>query len=68
MKVSKSRKSVYSIMNHGGFGMLYITRNNMTIAVPEEWLFKDGRIKKFAKAKIESMFKKVQNFNDREVV
>lgn len=62
-KVCQSRKSTHSIMNNEGFGMLFITRNNVTVAVPEDWLFADGTIKKYAKAKIESMFKKAEIFN-----
>lgn len=62
-KICKSRKSTHQIMNNGGFGLLTITRNNTTISIPEEWLFEDGRIKKYAQAKIESMFKKAEAFN-----
>jgi hypothetical protein len=63
MAICKSRKSTHQIMSNGGFGLLTITRNGTTIAVPEEWLFEDGRIKKYAQAKIESMFKKAEAFN-----
>lgn len=68
MKISKSRKSTESIMNNTGFGMLHITRNGNTISVPEEWLFDDGRIKKYAIKKIDRMFKKIEKFNNREVI
>lgn len=63
MKINKSRKSTHSIMAHGGFGMLTITRNNVTIQIPEEWLFADGRIKKYAVDKVNEMFKKAEAFN-----
>lgn len=63
MKISKSRKSTHSVMAHGGFGMLSITRNGVTIHVPEEWLFNDGRVKKYAVKNIDRMFKKAEAFN-----
>lgn len=63
MKINKSRKSTHSIMAHGGFGMLTITRGNVSILVPEEWLFNDGRIKKYAVEKVDKMFKKAEAFN-----
>lgn len=65
MKINKSRKSTHSIMAHGGFGMLTITKNNTTIQIPEEWLFNDGRIKKYAIGKVEQMFRKAEAFNSR---
>lgn len=69
MKVCKSRKSTHSIMAHGGtFGLLSITRNNVTIQIPEEWLFEDGRIKKYAQKRIDSMFKKAIAFNQTEEI
>ena len=66
MAMCKSRKSTHQIMSNGGFGLLTITRGNATISIPEEWLFEDGRIKKYAQAKIESMFKKAEAFNSLE--
>ena len=63
MAICKSRKSTHQIMSNGGFGLLTISRGNTTISIPEEWLFEDGRIKKYAQAKIESMFKKAEAFN-----
>ena len=51
-------------MAHPGFGMLSITRNGVTIHVPEEWLFNDGRVKKYAIKNIDRMFKKAQAFNE----
>lgn len=64
MTICKSRKSTHSIMAHQGFGMLTITRNGVTISVPEEWIFNDGRIKKYALAKVNSMFAKAEAFNN----
>nr|DAU23733.1 MAG TPA: major outer membrane lipoprotein [Caudoviricetes sp.] len=43
--------------------MLTITRGNVSILVPEEWLFNDGRIKKYAVEKVDRMFKKAEAFN-----
>ena len=63
MSICKSRKSTHSIMAHQGFGMLTIQRGNTIIHVPEEWLFEDGRIKKYALAKVNSMFAKAEAFN-----
>lgn len=62
-KICQSRKSTHTIMAHPGFGMLTITRNGVTISVPEEWLFSDGRVKKYAIKNIERMFKKAFAFN-----
>lgn len=47
-KVCQSRKSTVSIMNHGGFGDLTITKHGVTVLVPRSYLFEDGRIKKYA--------------------
>lgn len=47
-KVCQSRKSKHSIMNHSGFGRLTVTKHGVTIEVPKEYLFEDGRIKKYA--------------------
>lgn len=67
MKVCKSRKSTHSIMAHPGFGMLTIQRGNTIIHVPEEWLFEDGRIKKYAIAKVNAMFEKAEAFNNANI-
>lgn len=63
-KICKSRKSTHTIMAHSGFGMLTITRDGITIQVPEEWLFNDGSIKKYAIKNIDRMFKKAKAFNE----
>lgn len=63
MKILKSKKSTHQIMSNPGFGLLTITKGNATITVPESWLCEDGRIKKYARAKIDSMFKKAEAFN-----
>ena len=67
MKVCKSRKSTHSIMAHEGFGMLTIRRGATVILVPEEWLFSDGRIKKYAIAKVNAMFEKAEAFNNANI-
>lgn len=67
-KICQSRKSTHSIMNHGGFGLLTITRDGVTISIPEEWLFEDGRIKKYAIKKVEQMFKKAKAFNSNNLL
>lgn len=67
MKICNSRKSTESIMKNGGFGLLVIKRGNTSVLVPEQWLFSDGRIKKYARTKIDDMFKKAEIFNNAEV-
>ena len=42
----KSRKSVHSIMNHGGFGELVITRRGISLVVPKSFINLDGSLKK----------------------
>ena len=42
----KSRKSVHSIMNHGGFGELVITRRGISLVVPKSFMNLDGSLKK----------------------
>jgi len=66
-KVCRSRKSTHSIMAHEGFGLLTIRRGATIIHVPEEWLFSDGRIKKYALAKVNAMFAKAEAFNESYV-
>lgn len=65
-RISKSRKRTHSIMSNGGFGILTITRGEYSIQVPEDWLFEDGRIKKYAIKKVDLMFKKAENFSKIE--
>lgn len=66
-KICQSRKSTHSIMAHPGFGMLTIQKGATVIHVPEEWLFNDGRIKKYALAKVNAMFAKAEAFNDSNI-
>ena len=42
----KSRKSVHSIMNHGGFGELVITRRGISLVVPKSFINLDGSLNK----------------------
>lgn len=53
VKVCQSRKSTHSIMSHIGFGKLTIIKHGVTIEVPPEYLFEDGRIKKYAQKLID---------------
>ena len=42
----KSRKSMYSVMNHGGFGELVITRRGISLVVPKSFMNLNGSLKK----------------------
>lgn len=42
----KSRKSMYSVMNHGGFGELVIIRRGISLIVPQSFINLDGSLKK----------------------
>lgn len=64
MKISKSRKSTHSVMNNEGFGLLTITIEGVVINIPEEWLFKNGQIKKYAIKRVNAMVAKGKAFNE----
>lgn len=55
-KISASRKNMARVMEGGGFGTLTIQRHGIKLEIPSEWLFEDGRIKKYALENIERMF------------
>ena len=42
----KSKKSMHSVMNHGGFGELVITRRGISLVVPKSFMNLDGSLKK----------------------
>lgn len=42
----KSRKNMHSVMNHGGFGELVITRRGISLVVPKSFMNLDGSLKK----------------------
>lgn len=66
-KVCQSRKSKHSIMNHGGFGKLTVTRHGVTVEVPAEYLFEDGRIKKYAIVLIDKQIERELQLLEKEV-
>lgn len=48
MKISKSRKSVQSIMCNPHFGGVLIKEGDIEMYVPEGWILSDGRLKGYA--------------------
>ena len=58
MKVNNSRKSTVSIMNHSYFGGIILKQNGIEMQIPQEWIMKDGRIKKYALKMWERKLKK----------
>ena len=57
----KSRKSVHSIMNHGGFGELVITRRGISLVVPKSFINLDGSLKKAGITAINKKFAELFN-------
>lgn len=49
MKINESRKSTHSIMGHQGFGGVLLKQNDVELYIPNEFLFKNGKLKKYAK-------------------
>ena len=66
----KSKKSMYSVMNHGGFGELVITRRGISLVVPKSFINLDGSIKKAGiiaiNKKFAILFKQANNNNIEE--
>ena len=64
----KSRKSVHSIMNHGGFGELVITRRGISLVVPKSFMNLNGSLKKAGITAINKKFAELLNkqANDTE--
>ena len=42
----KSKKSMHSVMNHGGIGELVILRRGISLIVPQSFINLDGSLKK----------------------
>ena len=62
----KSRKSVHSIMNHGGFGELVITRRGISLVVPKSFINLDGSLKKAGITAINKKFAElIKQANDK---
>ena len=68
----KSRKSVHSIMNHGGFGELVITRRGISLVVPKSFINLDGSLKKAGitaiNKKFADLFKHANNTEEERQV
>ena len=57
----KSRKSMYSVMNHIGFGELVITRRGISLVVPKSFMNLDGSLKKAGITAINKKFAELLN-------
>ena len=57
----KSRKSMYSVMNHIGFGELVITRRGISLVVPKSFMNLDGSLKKAGITAINKKFAELFN-------
>ena len=57
----KSRKSMYSVMNHIGFGELVITRRGISLVVPMSFMNLDGSLKKAGITAINKKFAELLN-------
>lgn len=57
----KSRKSMYSVMNHGGFGELVITRRGISLVVPKSFMNLNGSLKKAGITAINKKFAELLN-------
>ena len=68
----KNRKSVHSIMNHGGFGELVITRRGISLVVPKSFINLDGSLKKAGitaiNKKFADLFKQANNTEEERQV
>lgn len=49
MKINESRKSTHSVMNNSGFGGVLFKDGNSEIFIPQQFIFKNGKLKKYAK-------------------
>lgn len=67
MAICQSRKSTHSVMNNQGYGKVTITRGEHSIEVCEDWLFSNGRIKKYATKLIDNMFAELEMENEKKV-
>ena len=57
----KSRKSMYSVMNHRGFGELVIIRRGISLIVPQSFINLDGSLKKAGIIAINKKFAELLN-------
>ena len=57
----KSKKSMHSVMNHGGFGELVITRRGISLVVPKSFINLDGSLKKAGITAINKKFAELLN-------
>ena len=57
----KSKKSMHSVMNHGGFGELVITRRGISLVVPKSFMNLDGSLKKAGITAINKKFAELLN-------
>ena len=57
----KSRKSMYSVMNHRGFGELVIIRRGISLIVPQSFINLDGSLKKAGIIAINKKFAELFN-------
>lgn len=60
MAICQSRKSTHSIMNNQGYGKVTIIRGEYSVEVCEDWLFSNGKIKKYARVLIDEMFAELE--------
>ena len=68
----KSKKSMHSVMNHGGFGELVITRRGISLVVPKSFMNLDGSLKKAGITAINKrfadLFKQANNITEERQV
>lgn len=55
-RVCASRKNMANVMEGAGFGDLIIERHGIKLNIPKEWLYSDGRMKKYAVELVDRMF------------
>lgn len=48
MNICQSRKSTKSIMAHQKFGGVLLKEDDIELFIPSNWIFSDGRLKKYA--------------------
>jgi hypothetical protein len=48
MKINQSRKSTRSIMANQRFGGVLLKEDDVQLFIPSNWIFNDGRLKKYA--------------------
>jgi hypothetical protein len=66
MKINQSRKSTKSIMANQGFGGVLLKEDGIELYIPANWIFKDGRLKKYAQKAWDKF--KAEQMNERKVV